>query len=254
VIVIGPKLREGLFAPNADPIGETVLVSGVPFQVKAVLAPHPIRHGPAYASSPVREVRTAWVPFRAASDLLFPQDARVSIDAYVDDPLHAEAAARDIRDLLFRRHGQDGVSLLVHAGMLSLSRNLQRQEYLVLGGIGAVALVVSGLGVMASMLATIGPRSREIGLRVAVGARRRDIIGQFLIEAAVVGIVGATGGMAIGWVAGPAVGRLFDMPVAFAPWFLPIVLAVAMLVGVAAAVLPALRAAGMDPVRAMGAD
>ncbi|MDE0039281.1 MAG: FtsX-like permease family protein [Gammaproteobacteria bacterium] len=95
--------------------------------------------------------------------------------------------------------------------MLGLSRNLQRQEYLVLGGIGAVALIVSGLGVMASMLAAIGARSSEIGLRAAVGARRRDIIGQFLIEAAVVGIVGAMGGMAMAWVAGPAVGKLFDV-------------------------------------------
>ena len=254
VIVIGPKLRQGLFAPDTDPIGETVLVGGVPFQVKAVLAPHPIRHGPAYASSPVREVRSAWVPFRAAADLLFPQDARVSIDAYVDDASHAEAAARDIRDLLFRRHGQDGVSLLVHAQMLGLSRNLQRQEYLVLGGIGAVALIVSGLGVMASMLAAIRARRSEIGLRAAVGARRRDIIGQFLIEAAVVGIVGAMGGMAMAWVAGPAVGKLFDVPVAFAPWFLPAVSGVAVLVGVTAAVVPAIQAAGMDPVRAMGAD
>ena len=254
VMVIGPKLREGLFAPDADPIGETVLVGGVPFQVKAVLAPHPIRHGPPYASSPVREVRTAWVPFRAASDLLFPPDARVFIDAYVDDALHAEVAARDIRDLLIRRHGQDGVSLLVHAEMLGVSRNLQRQDYLVLGGIGAVALIVSGLGVMASMLAAIGPRSKEIGLRVAVGARRRDIIGQFLSEAAVVGIVGALGGMAIAWVAGPAVATLFDTPVAFTAWFLPAVSAVAMLVGVAAGVQPAFRAAGMDPVHAMGTD
>ncbi|MDE0192343.1 MAG: ATP-binding cassette domain-containing protein [Gammaproteobacteria bacterium] len=254
VVVVDHKLRESLFRPGEDPVGEIVLVDGLPFVVKGVLAPHTIRQGPMYASSPIREARHAFVPFRTARDQLLPKDARVSIDVYMTDSALVHDAANEIRDLLFRRHGRGGVSLAVHQDLLGAQEDLHRQNYVVLGGIGAVALLACGLGILATLLAGVSRQTREIGVRMAVGARRRDILGQFLAESGLIAMVGGVLGVLLALGAGPVVGRALDMPVAFAPWFVPATVLVALSVGVLAGILPAVRAASLDPVRALATD
>ena len=115
---------------------------------------------------------------------------------------------------------------------------------------GAVSLVVGGLGVMSVMLIAVTERRREIGIRMATGARRRDIARQFLLEAAVVTCAGGLLGTALGTVTGPAL-EAAGLTAAFSPWFVAAALASAIGTGVAAGFAPARRAAMLDPVRAL---
>ena len=248
VAVIGPGLRERLFPEGADPIGETLLLDGIPFTVKGVLAPHPIMSGPNYTAERAALMSTfVHVPFRTAEAVLFPPDARLSIDVFVHNAEKVRETAADIDDLLMRRHGREGFQMQLHRTLLDVSRQTTRQRYAVLGGIGAVALIVSGLGVMAVMLASVSQRTREIGIRRAVGARRRDIVWQFLVESGTVALVGGTAGTILGFAVGPAIGAALDMPAAFAPWFWPASIGLAVVTGLASGIVPAVRAARLEP-------
>ena len=107
VAVIGPGLRQRLFPPGADPIGENITIDGVPFEVKGVLAPHRLATEPNYNAERAIALGTFInVPFRTAADELFPPDARMLIGVVVDNPARAEEIARDIHDLMYRRHGR----------------------------------------------------------------------------------------------------------------------------------------------------
>jgi len=125
---------------------------------------------------------------------------------------------------------------------------------LVFGAIGGISLVVAGIGVMNIMLASVAERTREIGLRMAIGARERDILMQFIFEAAMVaglgGAVGLVGALALGALAN---GLAPTTVVAFTPWILLVGLSCATLTGVIFGFAPASRAAGMDPVAALRA-
>ena len=246
VAVIGPGLRERLFRQGVDPVGETILIDGIPFVVKGVLAPHPIMAGPNYTAERAASMSMfVHVPFGTAHALLFPADARLSIEVLSREPGQVEQTANDIRDLLIRRHGREGFNLYMHHVLLDSARRTARQGYAVLGGIGAVALIVSGLGVMAVMLASVSQRTREIGIRRAVGARRR--VRQFLVEAGTVALAGGALGALLGFAVGPAVGAAFDMTTAFPPWLWPAAIGLAVATGLASGILPALRAAKLDP-------
>ena len=248
VAVIDPGLRERLFRQVVDPIGETILIDGVPFVVKGVLAPHPIMAGPNYTAEQVASMSmSVHVPFGTAQALLFPADARLWIEVLSRNPGQVEETASDIRDLLIRRHGREGFQFLMHHIFLDAARRTTRQGYAVLGGIGPVALIVSGLGVMAVMLASVGQRTREIRIRRAVGARRSDIVRQFLVEAGTVALVGGALGALLGFAVGPAVGAAFGMTTAFPPWLWPAAIGLAVATGLASGILPALRAAKLDP-------
>ncbi|MDE0423068.1 MAG: ATP-binding cassette domain-containing protein [Gammaproteobacteria bacterium] len=248
VAVIGPGLRERLFPPGADPIGETLLLDGLPLTVKGVLAPHPIMTGPNYTPDRAAMMSTVvYVPFGTAEAMLFPPDARLSIDVFAHNAARVQETADDIRDLLMRRHGREGFQMQLHRSLLDVNRQTTRQRYAVLAGIGAVALIVSGLGVMAVMLASVSQRTREIGIRRAVGARRRDIVWQFLFESGTVALVGGTAGTILGFTVGPAVGAALDMPTSFAPWFWPAAIGLAVATGLASGIVAAVRAARLEP-------
>ncbi|MCY3840503.1 MAG: ATP-binding cassette domain-containing protein, partial [Gammaproteobacteria bacterium] len=248
VAVIGPGLRERLFPQRADPIGESLLLDGIPFTVKGVLAPHPIMTGRNYTAERAVLMSTfVYIPFGTAEATLFPPDARLSVDVFVHNAAKVQETAGHIHNLLMRRHGREGFQTHLHRTLLDVSRQTTRQRYAVLGGIGAVALIVSGLGVMAVMLASVSQRTREIGIRRAVGARRRDIVWQFLIESGTVALVGGTAGTILGFAAGPAIGAALDMPTAFAPWIWPAAIGLAVATGLASGIVPSVRAARLEP-------
>lgn len=255
VAVVGWALRQQLFPTQSDPVGETIAIDGVPYEVKGVLAPHRIAEGPLYTAERAVQLQTlVYVPYRTAVAGLFPSDARPSIDVFVEDPSLAEEIAEDTRDLLVRRHGSDGFGFLVHQRLLDSHTDIVEQNYLVLGGIGAVAFIVSGFGITAAMLALVAQRTREIGIRMAVGARRRDIAGQFLAETACAALAGAVIGILAGFAVAHGIGPALSYPVATAPWFLPAALGLAFIAGVASGVVPALKAARLQPTLALSVD
>lgn len=248
VALVGAGIRQQLFPTESNPVGKAIVIDGVPYEVKGVLAPHPIAEGSLYTRERATQLQTfVQVPYRSAVAGLFPPGARQSIDVFVADPARAEETAADIRDLLFRRHRGDGFGLMVHQRLLDSYTDLIEQNYLVLGGVGVIALVAGGAGIAAAMLASVVQRRREIGIRMVVGARRRDIAGQFLAEAIVTAVAGALIGILVGFAVAPAVGVALESPVATAPWFLPAAVGLALLVGLASGILPALKAAQLEP-------
>ena len=252
VAILGAGLYQRLFAPAEDPIGATLLVDQVPYAVKGVLAPHPIAEGPHYEPERARDIQTFLnVPYRSAVADLFPTDANMTIDVFATHPLRVEQAADDIRDLLFRRHGPGRFSLMVHQRLLGVHQDIAEQSYVTLGAVGAIALIVSASGVLALMLATLAQRRREVGIRMAVGADRLDIFSQFLVETIGIVCAGALAGMFVGYVVAPGVGDMLDLPVAMRPWFLPAALGLALASGVVAGILPALRAANLNPLNVL---
>src|SRR5262249_43376898 len=125
---------------------------------------------------------------------------------------------------------------------------------LVLGSIASISLLVGGIGIMNIMLATITERTREIGIRRALGAKRRDIVLQFLIETAVMSGTGGLIAVAIGFAPPPRVPRASGIPCALQPWSPVLAFLIALTIGGAFGVYPARRAAMMDPVEALRSE
>ena len=255
VAVVGAGLREQLFPTGSDPIGKSIVIDGVPFQVKGVLAPHRIAEGSLYSRERATQLQTfVQIPYRSAVAGLFPPGARQSIDVFLADPARAEETAAEVRDLLVRRHGGNGFGLMVHQRLLDSYTDLIEQNYLVLGGVGVIALVAGGAGIAAAMLASVAQRRREIGIRMIVGARRRDIARQFLAEAIMTAVAGALIGMLVGIALVPGLGAALGYPAGTALWFLPTAVGLALVVGVASGILPALKASRLVPRAALGVN
>ena len=256
VAVIGPTVRDQLFGPDDDPVGARVYIQGLQFVVKGVLTDHPRREGTGelYSSPNAYEWLGAviHIPFRTGADVLFGKHNLDSLEVVVTDTARIDETAADIEDALHRRHDMDFVvwknALLWTSGM-----RLSDIHAMVLAVIGAVSIIAGGLAVTAVSLASVSQRRREIGIRIAIGARKRDITAQFLVETAVATSIGAGLGTLLAVAGGPVLSQLTGAPVAFAPWFAVPALSCAFGTALAFGIAPARRAARMDPIAALAA-
>ena len=245
LVVLGAYARDRLLPVPLPAVGEFVLVDGVPFLVKGVLR----RQGKPNSPIVLEQDTVVFVPFKTAAALFF--GARVdSIKVIVADARRLGQTAQAVRDVLVRRHGGAGFRLYNPLGLRVGFSAIEKLFSALVGAVGAVSLVVGGMGVLSVMLVAVTERRREIGIRMATGARRRDIARQFLLEAAAVTGAGGLAGMVLAAATGPAL-RAAGLPVAFSPWFVPVALACAIGTGLAAGFLPARRAAGLHPVQAL---
>ena len=153
--------------------------------------------------------------------------------------------------MLGQFHPKKDYAITVPLELLEKAEATQRIFNLVLGSIASISLLVGGIGIMNIMLATVSERTREIGIRRALGARRRDIIEQFLIETTVMSASGGLIGVLLGVAAPPLVSYLSGMPVVIRPWSPIIAFLIAVTIGVVFGVYPARRAAMLDPVEAL---
>ena len=245
VAVIGAHASDKLLPAPLPAVGEYILVADVPFLVKGVLA----RESPP-GRIVLEDDRQVFVPIKIALALWFQDRGLDSIDVAAADPLRVQETGQAVFDALTRRHGDAGIKLTNYAGLQAGLSTIEKLLSTLIGTVGGVSLVVGGLGVMSVMLIAVTERRREIGIRMATGARRRDIARQFLLEAAVVTCTGGLLGTALGTVTGPAL-EAAGLPVAFSPWFMAAALACSIGTGVAAGFAPARRAAMLDPVRAL---
>lgn len=257
VAVIGQRLARTLF-DDADPVGRRVRVNHVWLEIVGVLAARDIERREFEGVRLGLDEERLFVPwetgrtrFRLAP--MEPEVARLSVKlASGQDP---EPAATVLGQLLDARHGGTGeTTLIVPAGLYRQQQQTQRIFTVVMASIAGVSLLVGGIGIMNIMLANVLERRREIGLKRALGARRRDVVEQFLAEALVISVLGGLIGLAFGAVLALAIGFLAGWSVAWSPWVLIPALLVCGVVGVGFGVYPARRAAELDPIAALRTD
>jgi putative ABC transport system permease protein len=254
VVVLGQTVAENLFG-GADPLDQTVRIKAVPFTVVGVLA----RKGQSTRGEDQDD--TLVIPLSTAKKKVLgvsQANARTvgSILVKVTAPDRMGEAEALIRDLLRERHHlqpheDDDFAIRNLSEVLASQEAASRVLSLLLAAVAAVSLVVGGIGIMNIMLVSVTERTREIGLRRAIGARRRDILNQFLIEAVFVSLAGGLIGIAVGIVGSYAIGYVFQWSVlvswaAVLPAFL-----FAAAVGVFFGYYPARKASRLKPIEAL---
>lgn len=195
VAVIGANIVENLF-PTQDPLGKTIRIQGSSFQVIGVLE----AKGQSGFQNPDDQVI---VPLTTAQRRLFGVDFLSQVTAQVLDQAHSDNAFYDIERILRRTHKlreeQDNdFTIRNQADIIQTFQETQATFTFLLAGIAAVSLLVGGIGIMNIMIVSVTERTREIGIRKAIGARKRDIMLQFLIESVVMSVVGGLMGIAVG--------------------------------------------------------
>ncbi|MBB5207945.1 ABC transporter permease [Chiayiivirga flava] len=257
VAVLGHQAARDLF-PAGDAVGRHVKVNHVWFDVVGVLADRDLSSDTFEGVQLGIESNRVFVPLASALARFRYQPLEDEIDRFwlrLGAPDLVAPGAKVAAAVLDQRHaGVDDYSLVVPAQLFSQHQQTQRIFRIVMAAIAAVSLLVGGIGIMNIMLANVLERRREIGLLRALGARRRDIVAQFLRETSVICALGALLGLAFGGLLAYLIATLAGWQVAWAP--LPILAATALcaLVGLAFGVYPARQAAQLDPIAALRSE
>ncbi len=247
VIALGSQMAADL-SRGTNAVGQTLSVSGTDYRVVGIL-------GPASESGLGNPNNQAYIPYSSAFDT-FGVQTFGSITAQATTEGAVDAAKQDIRRTLLANHKiadekLADFSAFSSADLLSTISSVTGVLTSVLAGIAAISLVVGGIGIMNIMLVSVTERTREIGLRKAVGARTSDILVQFIIEAVVLTITGGIVGIALGVL----VGRVAANAIGFAPVVtggsIALAVGVSSLVGLLFGVYPAAKAAMLDPIQAL---
>lgn len=245
VAVIGHKVRSTLFPGVANPIGRYILIKNVPFQVIGVLAEKGASSGDEDSDKQIA------VPYSTASIRLFGKHNPEFVVIAAADAKRVNQAEQAIDRLMLRLHrGVRDYQLTNNAAMIQAEARTQNSLSLMLGAIAAISLLVGGIGVMNIMLMTVRERTREIGIRMATGARQRDILRQFLTEAVLLSVVGGIAGIVLALAVGGVL-HLSQIAVVFSLLAMAGAFFCALATGVLFGFMPARKAAQLDPVAAL---
>jgi macrolide transport system ATP-binding/permease protein len=247
VAVIGTTVRDAIFTEGEDPVGQSILIDSVPFEIIGVMS----TKGESAFGSDLDD--NIFVPITTGRMRLFGQSHVRAIALHLADMNRSEETAAAVEEVLEARHRTVDFKVRNMASLIETATETQNTMSLLLGSIAAISLLVGGIGVMNIMLVSVTERIREIGIRMACGARRLQIQLQFLVEAVLVCAFGGLIGVGLGFAAG-YVARAFGSPVIFS--LPPVLMAFgsAFVVGVVFGFLPARRAARLDPVVALASE
>lgn len=245
VVVLGQTVVDNLFGKDQDPIGQYVVLNNVMFQAIGVMAPR----GAAAGGQDQDDV--VLLPLTTGSLRLFGARFLRNVTVAVDNVDLIDETQDAVTALLQRRHGTLDFQIRNMASVIETASETQNTLTVLLASVAAISLLVGGIGVMNIMLVSVTERTREIGIRMATGARMRNILQQFLTEALVVSVLGGVIGVALGMLAALGIGA-FGTPIAFtlAPALLAFGCALA--IGLIFGFFPARKAAQVDPVVALG--
>ena len=248
LVVLGVNARKHFFGDIADPRGRQLLIGTSPFEVIGTMAPRGADSGSQNYDDMV------FIPYQAGRARVYQvqtqPDYTVVEAASSDVVLEAEQA---IKRLIQVRHGRDDLRIGNAAARLQAEAATRNSMTAMLGLIAAVSLLVGGIGVMNVMLMTVKERTREIGIRMATGARQRDILRQVLTEAVLVTLVGGSAGVLVGLAVGGVL-ILAGVPVLFSVLAMAGAFGCAVLTGLVFGYMPARTAARLDPVVALAGE
>jgi len=256
VVVIGKDVADKLFGRTEGLVGETVRIEGQPFRIIGVQAS---KGGSSFSNEDDRVL----VPFTTAQTRLLRRASRDRVDLLMVQAVSAEAvpqASEEVAQILRARHrtnvGADDFTILTQQDFLNTAQTITSVLTIFLGGIAAISLLVGGIGIMNIMLVSVTERTREIGLRKALGARKLDILVQFLTESSVLSLIGGLVGIALGWLISFIVGRIaaannanINPSIGLDTILLATLFSTA--VGLFFGLYPANRAASLEPVEAL---
>ena len=242
-------------------IGQTVRIGGDPFEVVGIVRSE--SGGGGGIQTPDQEA-DVYIPFEVSRDYFGEMVTQIKSGSFnrelvelhllivqVDRIENVESVATALTAMMNRFHDRQDYRISVPLALLRQAEATQRTFNIVLGAIAAISLLVGGIGIMNIMLASVTERTREIGIRRAIGAKRRQIVGQFLVETVVLatagGLLGIGMGLLIPWVITWAAG----MPTVVTPSSLMLSLGISMGIGILFGIYPAYRAANLDPIVAL---
>ncbi len=253
VAVLGPTVVTQLWG-EADPIGKRIRIRGAPFEVIGVLGSKGQssfgRDQDDLILSPLESVRSRVIGRRIKADSV----QTIFVKAESEEAVNA--VQENIDTLLRTEHRiqpgeDDDFETQNLASILDASKAAIGAFTVLLAAIAGISLVVGGVGIMNIMLVAVTERTREIGLRMALGARRRDVLTQFALESVALSLVGGLIGLSIGLLGAAAISAVANWPFALPTWAIPVALGFSSLVGLVFGAYPAWRAARLDPIEAL---
>ena len=261
VAVIGPAIAREVF-PLQEPIGSIVRLGLEHYRVVGVI--EDAKESGSGAAAATDRSRDVYIPLTTAQERLGGVIVRVrsgsrdmervelhQIQVRVDELERVEPVANAIRAMIGRYHRKQDVEIVVPLELLRQAQETRRIFNIVLGSIAAISLLVGGIGIMNIMLATVTERTREIGIRRALGAHRSDIVVQFLLETVTLSLSGGVLGIAVGVAIPLLVTRFAGMRTAVTPFSLGLAFGISAAVGVLFGLYPAWNASRMDPIEAL---
>lgn len=249
VAVIGQRVRDELFGPNMDVIGQLLVIDRTQFRIVGLLEE-------LAKDEHWDENNEVIVPYHTAESRLFGPGHPDWVTIMVNDAYSPEDAEAAITETMLELH--DGVkdfNVANYAAAQKMANEVLGQVSLLLGSIGVISLLVGGIGVMNVMLMTVRERTREIGIRMATGARQKDILRQFLTESVLLSIVGGILGIGLALaLLAIAMFSSTDIPVSISATTIAIAFSCSVCTGMLFGFMPARKASGLDPVTALATD
>jgi putative ABC transport system permease protein len=250
VVIVGSKIAERL-GIKGNPLGKLVQTSTMSLEIIGVLE----EQGATMGHDPDTNI---FIPLTTGLPLLTDQQRRqLMFQARVDPRLNADDGADLVKDALrrikgFKQNEREGFQVFSPKQITSIIGNITGVITAVAGGMVSIALLVGGIGIMNIMLVSVTERTREIGIRKAVGAKRRDVLAQFLIEAALLSVFGGAVGILLGYVAGAILGNALLGTVGSIPlWAVLCAFGIPALIGVTFGLYPAWKASRLDPIESL---
>ncbi len=240
VCVIGKTVADDLFG-NTEPLGQRMSINGQKYIVLGILEEKGRFMGMDYDDS-------AYIPLSTAATMV-GSDKLSNIMVKAEDPSRISEAQKEIEKALGRKYSEDDFTVFTQGQTLSMMEDILRIMTLMLVGIASISLLVGGIGIMNIMLVSVTERTREIGIRKAVGARTYDILIQFVIEAVLLSVIGGSIGISLGAL-GAEIASTW-LPTEITTWAVLLSFGFAAAVGVISGVYPAYKASRLDPIEAL---